>query len=188
MANKKWAKIIVPGIMVIIVVCMWFLQTSATNTPETEDPLALHASSIDLEMLQEYELPMIIDFGADDCAPCKAMAPVLITLNEELQNEAIIKFVDVWENRNGAAGFPVQVIPTQFFYNANGTPYIPSSESGFTLISLDESATYVPSSTDEIVFIQYNNQESGEHLFTYHQGGLTEEQMRHILQDMGVNA
>ena len=37
----------------------------------------LHAEKIDLEVLSAYKLPMILDFGSDDCIPCKEMAPVL---------------------------------------------------------------------------------------------------------------
>lgn len=35
-------------------------------------------------------------------------------------------------------------------------------------------------------FKLYSDQESGEHIFTVHEGGLTEEQMRLILAEMGV--
>ena len=66
-------------------------------------------------------------------------------------------------------GFPVQVIPTQFFIHPDGTPYEPS----------DEVAIQIP-------FTHYTNKDSGEAVFTVHQGGLTEEQMLLILKDMGV--
>jgi thioredoxin 1 len=95
------------------------------------------------------------------------MAPVLKTLNAEKQGEAIIKFVDVWKNGDAARDFPVQVIPTQVFINADGTPYVPSDDI-------------------EIKFTMYSKKDTDEHVFTVHQGGLTENQMRAILADMGV--
>ena len=121
----------------------------------------------DLEALTSYGLPIIIDFGADSCVPCKEMAPVLKTMNAEMQRKAIIKFVDVWKHGEAADEFPIQVIPTQVFINADGTPYVPSEDI-------------------EIEFTMYSTKDTNEHVFTVHQGGLTEEQMRAILADMGV--
>ncbi len=188
--NKKILKVVIPVVMVLIIGGIWIWQSapqqttvqaqavsqdgaaSTTTEEQTQEILpefALNATSIDLEKLKEYELPIIIDFGADSCVPCKEMAPVLEELNAEMQEKAIIKFVDVWKNPEGATDFPVQVIPTQVLYNADGTPYVPS----------EEVAT-------GIAFTMYAHKDTEEHMFTVHQGGLTEEQMRIILEDMGV--
>ncbi|MGB4661330.1 MAG: thioredoxin family protein [Mobilitalea sp.] len=137
------------------------------DTKDIIQPLEI--SSVDLEEIKSYELPIVIDFGSDECIPCKQMAPVLVTLNEEWQGKAIIHFVDVWKNTNAANDFPVTVIPTQIFYNADGTPFVPS----------DELAA-------EIEFTKYEAKDTKEHLFTVHQGGITEEQMRKIFAEMGV--
>ena len=135
------------------------------------DPnFTLHTEKIDLEVLSAYKLPMIFDFGSDDCIPCKEMAPVLKTLNAEMQGKAIIRFVDVWKHINGAAGFPIQVIPTQVLVTADGKPYVPSEEM----------------QSSGIRFTMYSKRDTNEHVFTVHQGGLTDEQMRLILKDMGV--
>ena len=85
--------------------------------------------------------------------------------------KAFIKFVDVWEYAEAASNVPVQVIPTQVMVNADGTPFVPSDELA-----------------QKIEFILYSSRETGEHVFTVHQGGLTEEQMRLILTEMGVEA
>ncbi len=139
--------------------------TAAGNTGD----IPLSVASIDLEALKTYKIPIIFDFGADSCIPCKEMAPVLQKLNAEMQGKAVIQFVDVWKNPNGAAGYPVTVIPTQFFYNADGTPYVPGEE-------LQKS----------LGFELHADPASGQHIFTSHKGGLTEEQMRQILAEMGV--
>ena len=182
--KKQLLKIIIPVCLVLIVAGIWiiknvdkgsdFLASPPENkgsenlvAPNNEEDFVLEATSIDLDALKEYNLPIIIDFGADSCNPCKEMAPVLKTLNAEMQGKAIIKFVDVWKNGDAANDFPIQVIPTQVLFNADGMPYVPSDDIG-------------------IKFDLYSFKDTGEHAFTVHQGGLTEDQMRAILADMGV--
>ncbi|MEA5143238.1 MAG: thioredoxin family protein [Oscillibacter sp.] len=177
MTNKKklLMKILVPALVVVAIVVLWAVKThpAASDsdnelvTAENEGDFLLAASSIDLETLTAYGLPIVIDFGSDSCIPCKAMAPVLVTMNEEMQGKAIIKFVDVWKYTEAADDFPIQVIPTQVFINADGTPYVPSDDI-------------------DIEFTMYSDKDTGEHVFTVHQGGVTEEEMRAILMDMGV--
>jgi thioredoxin 1 len=144
-------------------------NTSAQAEVNTEDSLPLEISSVDLEEIKSCGVPFVIDFGSDSCIPCKQMAPVLKTLHEEFQGKAIVHFVDVWKNQTAAIDFPVSVIPTQFFYNADGTPFVPSEEL-----------------SQEIEFTVYSSKSNNEHLFTVHQGGVTEEQMRKIFAEMGI--
>lgn len=169
MDKKKLVKIIVPVCIVLIIAGIWIFKNANSDAPPITDnkDFTLEATNIDLEVLTSYELPIIIDFGADSCIPCKEMAPVLKTLNVEMQGAAIIKFVDVWKNEDVANDFPIQVIPTQIFINADGTPYVPSDDI-------------------KIEFTMYSTKDTNEHVFTVHQGGLTEDQMRRILTDMGV--
>lgn len=169
MDKKRLVKIIVPVCIVLIIAGIWIFKNANSDAPPITDnkDFTLEATNIDLEVLTSYELPIIIDFGADSCIPCKEMAPVLKTLNVEMQGAAIIKFVDVWKNEDVANDFPIQVIPTQIFINADGTPYVPSDDI-------------------KIEFTMYSTKDTNEHVFTVHQGGLTEDQMRRILTDMGV--
>ena len=170
MVKKKLVKIIVPTCIVLIIAGIWIFKNTNFDAPPITDnkDFTLEATNIDLEVLTSYELPIIIDFGADSCIPCKEMTPVLKTLNADMQGTAIIKFVDVWKNENAANNFPIQVIPTQIFINADGTPYVPSEDI-------------------KIEFTMYSTKDTNEHVFTVHQGGLTEDQMRRILTDMGVD-
>lgn len=170
--KKLLVKIMVPVLIAVTLIIIWVLKTNSTPTPidkQTGDnaDFVLEATSIDLNTLKEYNLPIIIDFGADSCIPCKEMAPVLKTMNAKMQGKAIIKFIDVWKNADAANNFPIKVIPTQVLINTDGTPYVPSDDIG-------------------IQFDMYSFKDTGEHAFTVHQGGLTEKEMRAILEDMGV--
>ncbi len=168
-------KILIPAAIIAVIGVMWIVKTQF-NKPEPQEIIIAGAdfslnetNEIDFAALAEYGLPVIADYGADSCIPCKEMAPVLKTMNEEMAGKAFIKFVDVWQYGDAAANVPVQTIPTQIIFNADGSPYVPS----------DELAT-------EIKFIMYSDRETNEHIFTVHQGGLTEEQVREILNEMGV--
>jgi thioredoxin 1 len=65
-------------------------------------------------------LPKLVDVGADKCIPCKMMAPILDELRTEYAGRFEVEFVDAWKNREEAARYAVQMIPTQIFYAASG--------------------------------------------------------------------
>ena len=183
MNKRKALRIAAPVIIILFIVGIWAFKNigdteeepviptqtadDPTATPAAEDDFALEAKTLDLEVLGSYGMPIVIDFGADWCGPCRAFEPILDAMHEEMLGKAIIKYVDTDEYSDITAKFPVSVIPTQVFINADGTPYQPSADIG-------------------IEFISYANKESGELEFTVHQGGLTEEELRTILTDMGV--
>lgn len=62
----------------------------------------------------------MVDLGAKKCIPCKMMAPILTKLEKAYAGKAAIVFIDVWENKEQAPRFKVQVIPTQIFFNEKG--------------------------------------------------------------------
>ena len=97
----------------------------------------------------------------------KSPAPVLKKLNKEWQGKVIVKFVDVWKYPDAAADFPVQMIPTQFFFDAQGNPYVPSDPEGMQMQ-------------------MYMLKDTGEHVYTAHVGGITEAQLRAVFEEMGI--
>lgn len=171
--KKLYKQIGITTLIVVLILVIFIYKALSTNSDTTPSvnstDIPLSVTSIDLNALKEYKIPIIFDFGADSCIPCKEMAPVLKTLNAEMQGKAVIQFVDVWKNQNAAVNYPVTVIPTQFFYNADGTPYVPSDDIQKT-----------------IEFKIHKDFKTGQHNFTSHKGGLTETQMRQILAEMGV--
>ncbi len=123
--------------------------------------------AFDLEALKAREMPMLIDFGSESCGPCRAMKPALVAINRHYQGKAIVKYIDVWEDTAAGADFPISAVPTQFFFYADGKPYLP------------------PEAYAEM-FIQYTLKASGEHVLTAHVGGLSEAEMHRILKDLGA--
>lgn len=168
-------KVLIPIAVVVVIGIIWIVK--AQNKPEPQNPIIIDgadfslnvSTEVDFDALFQYGLPIIVDYGSDSCIPCQQMAPVLKTLNDEMAGKAFIKFVDVWEYVDAANNVPIQVIPTQVLFNADGTPFVPSNQLAM-----------------EIEFIMYSSRETDEHVFTVHQGGITEEDMRKILKEMGV--
>ena len=184
MNKQRILKIAISVLILAVIAGIWAIKNKPAETlmppaksgdasdlvqPGNDTDFLLETNAVDLEALTAYGLPLMIDFGANSCIPCKEMAPILKTLNAEMQGKAIIKFVDVWKNTDAANDFPVQVIPTQVLIAADGTPYAPSEDVA-----------------SQIELTQYTYKDTGELAFTVHQGGLTEEQIRLILSDMGV--
>ena len=178
--NKKAISIIVIVAVIVIIAGIWIFKNneknkdgtttnniSSTNQAVNSDFKLNITSSFNLDKLKEYKLPIIIDFGSDSCIPCKQMAPALKQLNSELQEKAIIRFVDVWKYPNLANGYPIELIPTQIFINSDGTPYAPENA--------------------EELELEFIKDESGKHIFTTHVGALTVEQMKSMLKEMGLN-
>ena len=65
-------------------------------------------------------LPIIIDFYADWCGPCKMVAPVLEELSEEYKDQLVIYKVNTENEMELSAVFGIQSIPTFLFIPVEG--------------------------------------------------------------------
>lgn len=63
----------------------------------------------------------MVDLGARKCIPCKMMAPILEKLEKEYKSRAAIVFLDVWEDNEPAYRFKIKGIPTQIFFDKQGS-------------------------------------------------------------------
>ena len=68
------------------------------------------------------DLPCIIDFYADWCAPCKMVAPVLEELASEYEGKINIYKVNTEEQQELAAAFGIRSIPSLLFCPKDGQP------------------------------------------------------------------
>lgn len=60
-------------------------------------------------------LPLVIDFSATWCGPCKKIAPIIDELSEEFDGQVLVCKADVDENDELTAKYGIRNVPTVLF-------------------------------------------------------------------------
>lgn len=78
-------------------------------------PVTLTDMTFDREVLQS-EQPVLVDFWAEWCGPCKMIAPTIAELANEYEGRAKIGKLDVDSNNDSAVKFGIRSIPALLIF------------------------------------------------------------------------
>ena len=79
-------------------------------------PINVTDSSFDEEVIQA-DTPVLVDFWADWCAPCKMIAPIVEELAGEFDGKVKFTKLDVDSNPKSASSYGIRGIPTMLIFN-----------------------------------------------------------------------
>lgn len=60
--------------------------------------------------------PVLVDFSAEWCGPCKALSPILKQVKDEVKDAASIIKIDVDKNPQAAGAYQVSAVPTLIIF------------------------------------------------------------------------
>jgi thioredoxin 1 len=92
-------------------------------------PFAVTDASFESDVL-DAETPVLVDFWAEWCAPCKMIAPLVDELASEYDGKLVVAKLDADENPNTMQAFGVMGIPTLILFKGGSaveriTGYLP---------------------------------------------------------------
>ena len=73
-------------------------------------------TSENFESLKKGDLPLVVDFWATWCGPCRMIGPIIAKLAEKYDGKIVVGKCDVEENDDLAAEFGIRNIPTILFF------------------------------------------------------------------------
>ena len=78
--------------------------------------MEVQITSENFESLKNGDMPLVVDFWATWCGPCRMIAPIITKLAEKYNGKLVVGKCDVEDNEDLAASFGIRNIPTILFF------------------------------------------------------------------------
>lgn len=82
----------------------------------SDEPIDVTEANFDQEVLQS-STPVLVDFWAEGCGPCKMLAPLLAEIAKEQAGKVRVAKVNGGEHFELAARYHVRAVPTLLFFD-----------------------------------------------------------------------
>lgn len=149
-----------------------YVQEQEDKTVQSKNPDDLintvWVNSLNIEELKKYNKPILIDFTAEWCQPCKVFNPILEKTKKDLGEEVIIKIIDADKNYSIVKQYPIKVIPTQILIDSSGKPLAPKSD-----LLIEKITSFYKNDSDKIDL-------------TIHEGEMSEEDLKKLIKEMQI--
>jgi thioredoxin 1 len=89
------------------------IQKIAAKPPEAN-------TEEDLKKALASGKPVLVDFGANSCLPCRQLRPILKEVEKEYSEKASVLVIDVYKNQKLAQEYKILLIPTLVFFDGKG--------------------------------------------------------------------
>ena len=81
----------------------------------SDNVVSLNDQQFESEVIQSSG-PVLVDFSAEWCGPCKALAPVISELADEYVGRVKVAKLDIDSNRKSAGQYDIQSVPTMIIF------------------------------------------------------------------------
>ncbi|MDI6752906.1 MAG: thioredoxin domain-containing protein [Thermodesulfobacteriota bacterium] len=89
------------------------VQTVTAPSPQTD-------TAEEFKKAMQSGKPVLVDFGANSCMPCRQIRPILKEIKQEYNGKAHVLIIDVYKFKELAGEYRIQLIPTLIFFDKAG--------------------------------------------------------------------